>query len=258
MDQEIVIILKNLLLPPGGLLLLGMLSLLLSRRIFGKILFAFTLASFYLLSTPFAATNLMAGLERHIFITPEEIVSSKAEAILVLAAGRYEGAPEYGGDTIKGISLERARYAAWLQRRTGLPIIVTGGDLEQRGAPEAKLIGQTLKEEFGSKVLATEDKSTNTWDNARFTRKLLKSHGVTKVALVTHAWHMPRAIRVFKGNQIDVVAAPTIFSTGKLTITQSLKRDWLPNSLAFRKSYLALHEYLGMAWYRVRELAGLN
>ncbi|MCP4126361.1 MAG: YdcF family protein [Gammaproteobacteria bacterium] len=258
MDQEIVIILKNILLPPGGLLLLGVLSLLLSGRLFGKILLTLTLVSFYLLSTPFVATNLIAGLERHIFVTPEEITSSKAEAILVLAGGRYQDAPEYGGDTIKGMSLERARYAAWLQRRTELPILVTGGDLEHRGIAEAKLVSQVLKEEFGRKVLATEEKSKNTWENILLTSQLLESHGIKKVALVTHAWHMPRAMRMFQGSRIDVIAAPTIFSAGQLTVSRSLQRDWLPNSRAFRKSYLALHEYLGMAWYQIKELAGLS
>ncbi len=257
MDQEIVIILKNILLPPGGLLLLGLLALV-SGRIVGKIILAVTLLLFYLLSTPFVANNLMAGLERHIFLTPEEVNSSQAQAIVVLAGGLYEEAPEYGGDSIKAFSLERARYAAWLQRRTSLPIIVTGGDLAKRGISEAKLISQTLKEEFGSKILATEDKSTSTWQNALFTSRILKSKGIKKVALVTHAWHMPRAVEVFKLHMVDVVAAPTIFSSGRSSINRSLKRDWLPNAKAFRDSYLALHEHLGMAWYRLKELAGLT
>ncbi len=255
MDQEIVIILKNLLLPPGGLLLLGLLSLLLIGRSSGKVLLGLTLLLFYLLSTPFVATNMIAGLERHIFVTPAEITASKAEAIMLLASGRYKDAPEYGGDTIKGMALERTRYAAWLQRRTGLPIIVTGGDLRHRGTAEAKLISQVLKEEFGSKVLATEDKSKNTWENTLFTSRLLKSHNIKKVALVTHAWHMPRAIKALQGSGIEAIAAPTIFSAGRKSVTRSSKKDWLPNSRAFRKNYLAMHEYLGMAWYRLKRLA---
>lgn len=254
MDQEIIIILKNLILPPGGLILLGFISLLFSRRLFGKLLLSLTLILFYLFSTPFVAGNLIAGLERDLFITPEEVKSSNAEAIVVLSGGRYTEAPEYGGDTIKGLMLERVRYAAWLHHRTNLPIIVTGGSLDADAAPEAKLASQVLKDEFGSKVLATEDKSQSTWENAHFTSKVLKDHGIKKVALVTHVWHMPRAMRVFKANKVDVIAAPTIFSSGRRSITSSIKKDWLPSSGAFRKSYLALHEYLGMAWYRLRDL----
>lgn len=257
MDQETVIILKSLILPPGGLILLGVISLLFSRRLFGKILLTLTLALFYLLSTPFMATNLMADLERYVFLTPEEILSGKAEAIVVLAGGRYADAPEYGGDSIKELSLERVRYAAWLQKRTNLPIIVSGGSVDKLRVPEAILASQVLKDEFGSKVLASEDKSVNTWENALFTSKLLASHGIKKVALVTHAWHMPRAMKVFSLNGVDAMATPTVFTSGKVTVTRSLTQDWLPSSKALRNSYYALHEHLGLAWYRLKDMTGL-
>ncbi len=258
MDQETVTILKALLLPPGGIILLLLIALLFIRGLFGKILFTLTLAGFYLLSTPFVATNLIAGLERHIFVTPEEIMAGKAEAIVVLGGGIYEEGPEYGGPTIKGELLERVRYAAWLQKRTNLPIIVSGGNIDKRQSSEAKLASKVLKEEFGCTVLATEDNGTSTWENSLFTSRLLQTHGIGKVALVTHAWHMPRAMSVFQQNKIDVIAAPTIFSRGKLDLNNSLIMDWIPNPKAFRNSYLALHEYVGMAWYRVRVLTGFN
>lgn len=258
MDQEIATILKALLLPPGVLILLLLVSLLFIRGKFGKILLALTLVAFYMLSTPILSTNLIAGLERHIFLTPEEIISSKAEAIVVLGGGIYEEGTEYGGDTIKGQLLERVRYAAWLQKRTNLPIIVSGGGSDERPVSEAKLASQVLKNEFGCEVLATEEKSRSTWENALFTGRLLKTHGIHRVVLVTHAWHMPRAVEAFKQNGVDVVAAPTIFSRGKRGIDNSRMKDWLPGPTALRNSYLALHEYAGMAWYRIKDLAGLS
>ncbi len=258
MDQDIITVVKALLLPPGGLILLLFVSLLFIRGIFGKILLAFTLATFYLLSTPFVATNMLAGLERHIFITPDEILASNAKAIVVLGGGIYKEGPEYGGDTIKGQLLERVRYAAWLHKRTNLPIIVSGGDQDKRHPSEAKLASKVLKEEYGCKVLATEDNSKSTWENSLFTSRLLKSNGINKVALVTHAWHMPRAIRAFQRDNIDVIAAPTIFSRGRYNLEDSKIRDWLPNPAALKDSYLALHEYLGMAWYQVKVFIGSN
>ncbi len=257
MDQETVMTIKSLILPPGGLILLVLISLLFSRRLFGKLLLTITLALFYLLSTPFVANNLQAGLEQYIFLTPEEIASSRAEAIVVLCGGRYQGGPEYGGDTIKGLSLERMRYAAWLQKRTKLPIIVSGGSIDKKRIPEAELGSQVLKNEFGSQVLATEDKSVNTWENALFTSRLLSSLGIRKIVLVTHAWHMPRAMKVFSLNKVDAIAAPTIFGSGRVTVTQSQGTDWQPDSEALRNSYYALHEYLGLVWYRLKDTAGI-
>jgi uncharacterized SAM-binding protein YcdF (DUF218 family) len=257
MEHETEIILKALLLPPGGLILLLFISLLFIRKPFGKLLLTLTIVAFYLLSTPIISTNLIAGLERHVFVTPEEILAAKAEAIVVLGGGLYEEGPEYGGDTIKGELLERVRYAAWLHKRTNLPIIVSGGNMDQTRPPEAKLAGQALKDEFGCQVLATEDQSKTTLENALYTSKILSDNGINKVALVTHAWHMPRAMRVFKQNNIEAIAAPTIFSRGKRNLGDSLAKDWLPSPFALRTSYLALHEYLGMVWYQVKELAGI-
>ena len=37
-----------------------------------------------------------------------------------------DGSPEWGGDTVSPITLQRARYGAWLARRSGLPVLVTG------------------------------------------------------------------------------------------------------------------------------------
>jgi uncharacterized SAM-binding protein YcdF (DUF218 family) len=257
MDQDTVIILKEILLPPGGFILLLLISLLFIRGLFGKLLLTLTLVTFYLCSTPYVATNLMARLEQHIFITPEEIIDSKAKAIVVLGGGIYEEGPEYGGDTIKGMMLERVRYAAWLHKRTNLPIVISGGSAPYMSTSEAKLASQVLKEEFGCTVLSTEDNSRNTWENAELTSTALRSQGIYKVALVTHSWHMPRAVRVFQQNQIEVVAAPTIFSRGKLNINNSELRDWLPSSIALNDSRRALHEYIGAVWYRIKPLLGI-
>jgi uncharacterized SAM-binding protein YcdF (DUF218 family) len=257
MDQETIIILKALLLPPGGLIVLLLISLLFIRGVFGKLLLTLTLVMFYLFSTPFVGTNLLAGLERHVFITPEELIANKVEAIVVLGGGLYKEGPEYGGDSIKGQLLERVRYAAWLQKRTKLPIIISGGGIQKSQKSEAKLAAQVLKEEFGCRVIALEEKSVSTWENAQFTSRMLKDQGINQIALVTHTWHMPRAVTAFQRNRVKVIAAPTIYSKGKISINGSRLTDWFPSSMAFRNSYLALHEYLGMVWYRVKESVGV-
>jgi uncharacterized SAM-binding protein YcdF (DUF218 family) len=252
MDHTTEVIIKSLLLPPGGLILLLFFSLLFIRKLFGKLLLTITMVAFYLLSTTIISTNLIAGLEQHVFVTPEEILASKAEVIVVLGGGLYEEGPEYGGDSIRGDMLERVRYAAWLHKRTNLPIIVSGGGMDPTIPAEAKLAGQALKEEFGCTVLATEDQSKTTWENALYTKNILTANGISKIALVTHAWHMPRAMGVFKQNDIDAIAAPTIFSTGKLRLGDGEIKDWLPSSAALSTSYLALHEYAGLAWYQTK------
>jgi uncharacterized SAM-binding protein YcdF (DUF218 family) len=75
---------------------------------------------------------------------------------------------------------------------------------------------------------------------------MLREAGIRKVILVTHAYHMRRARAAFQAAGLDVVAAPHGFrSGGEIGLL-----DFIPSSSAMESSWLALHESLGMLWYR--------
>lgn len=250
MDQEIVWALKTLVLPPGILVVLGLIGLLLARRLIGKLLLVTTLAGLYLLSTPYFADQLMAGLETISALTDEQIENSGAEAIVVLGAGREEAAPEYGNrDTVNKLFLERLRYAAWLSRKSGLPLIPSGGSPRSTGPSEAAMARALLEQEFGARVLAVEEQSRTTREQAHALKPLLRERGIRKIMLVTHAWHMLRALDVFEAVGIQVQPAPTGFVHGPTQ--RAAYYDWLPTAKAFMDSYYALHEQLGRRWYRL-------
>lgn len=253
MNQEAVWLLKDLVLPPGGIVLLGLLGLILSRRFIGKLLIVLSLGTLYMLSTPFFAGTLISGLETTPPITPAAARNSGAGAILVLGGGRYTNAPEYPGDTVSARLLVRLRYAAWLSRRSGLPVIPSGGSPRTPGASEAALAKEVLEQEFGVKVLAIEGNSRTTWENAHLSKAVLARHGIQRILLVTHAFHMPRALAAFKQAGIDAIPAPTAYrhTPGE----QRKLTDWLPSASSLQLSYYALHEYLGRLWYQMRELA---
>ena len=252
MGQEAVWVLKALILPPGGLILLGLIGLSLGcRRFLGGFLVVLALAGLYLLSTPFIANQLMAGVETYPALSDDQIRDSRAEAIVVLGGGRYSGAPEYGGDTVSGLLLTRLRYAAWLSRRSGLPVIPSGGNAQDEGPAEAAMSRQVLEQEFGVPVIATEERSRTTWENAHMTKELLDGLGIEGVFLVTHAMHMPRALAVMERAGVAATPAPTRFFH-KDDDKEELS-DWLPGARAMQYSYYALHEYLGRLWYQVRQ-----
>ena len=243
--------LAALILPPGGLILLGIAGVLLWQRQWGRLMVNFALIALYLLSTPYIANRLVQGLETHPALSLELARKADAQAIVVLGGGRDEGAPEYGGDTVSGGLLIRLRYAAYLARHTRLPVIPSGGSVLSDGPPEAQLASQVLEQEFKIKVAGVEDESRTTWENALLTAVLLDRLGFKRVLLVTHAWHMPRAMRVFKQAGIDAVAAPTAFTYRSDTGEELL--DWLPSAEDLQLSRAALHEYIGMLWYQLRQ-----
>jgi uncharacterized SAM-binding protein YcdF (DUF218 family) len=251
-DYHLIQIAKELILPPGGLVLLALLGLLLHRRFLGKLLMLLTPVLLYLLSTPFAAAWLMAGLEHGLALPPETYQPHGAQAIVVLGGGIRPAAPEFGGDTVSALTLERIRYAVRLHRRTGLPVIASGGNPEQRSHSEAWLMGQVLREEYGVTPLALEEQSVSTWENGQYTGTLLQRLGIGKILLVTHAWHMPRALASFHRAGIETIPAPTAFAPRRAMAEEP--SQWLPSFQAFRDCHYALREYLGDAWYRLREL----
>jgi uncharacterized SAM-binding protein YcdF (DUF218 family) len=251
-DQEYIWTLKTLILPPGGLVLIWLLGLLLSRRLLGKLLLLLAPALLYLLSTPYIAVQLMQPLETFPALAPESIAADTRQAIVVLGSGTYESAPEYGGsDTAGRLLLERIRYAAWLHHRTGLPIIASGGHGDNREHSEARIMRRILQQEFGAKVLALEEQSRTTWENAEKTKILLDEFQIEKFILVTHAWHMPRAVTSFQAVGTEPIAAPMAF-VGNSALENNWK-DWRPSPKAFSDSYFALHEYIGKAWYALRD-----
>lgn len=233
-------ILSALVLPPMGPLLLAFAGLWLARRRprLGRWLILVGLIALLVLSIPWAARQLLRSLEDSPPITPEAL--ARAQAIVVLGAGSYTGAPEYGGDTVGRMGLERLRYAARLARRSGLPVLLSGG-APFGGRPEAESMAQVLTTELGIDPRWIESASRDTGENASFSAALLRPSRVRQIALVTHAWHMPRARALFEQQGLTVLPAPTGFATDP----SSAIENWLPGASALGDSRLALHEWLG-------------
>lgn len=53
-----------------------------------------------------------------------------------------------------------------------------------------------------------EPESESTHENAFFTGRVCRNHGIDEIVLVTSAWHMRRALGTFQSAGLDVVPAP--------------------------------------------------
>jgi uncharacterized SAM-binding protein YcdF (DUF218 family) len=244
---ELTNVTARLLLPPGGLIVLGLIGLALVRSHVkaGAALAAFALVSLLLLSTPIVSRNLLQTLEDP-YVDP--LKERGADAIVVLGGGSYRAAPEYGADVAGAPTLERVRYAAYLHRRSGKPVLVSSGNPAGLQTAEAEQMKAALKE-FGINVKWTEAASNDTAQNARLSKKILKQAGIDSIFLVTHAWHMPRAKMAFQNAGLRVVAAPMAFTTGPARIGPL---EFVPASYALNESWYFFHEIAGIAWYRLK------
>ncbi len=239
-------LLRLLAVPPASLFLLTLLGLALLRwrKRLGITLVVIGLLLTYATSTAIVAAPLLRSLQTEPAL-PVQGDLPQADAIVVLGAGVSREADEFGGITVDRVSLERVRYAAALQRRTGLPVLVTGGP-SQAGEPSvAALMADVMEGEFKVKVRWREEQAENTAENASLSAKLLESAGMKRVFVVSHAWHMPRARAAFARTGLTMLAAPTGFRA-----SQDLGIEaFVPSAKAIRESSWAFHEWIGRLFY---------
>jgi uncharacterized SAM-binding protein YcdF (DUF218 family) len=235
-------IVAALVLPSAGLVLLALFGLWLARRHprSGRTLAGLAVLALLVLALPLVSGALLRSLEGAPPIAEQNL--AHAQAIVILGGGSYHAAPEYGGaDTVSALALERLRYGAALQKRSALPILVTVGS-PFGGRPEGDSMKETIERDFYGKVQWVERESRDTEENALYYARMLKSAGIERVALVSHSWHLRRAIGHFRVQGLEVIPAPMGFATRAPELVPQL----LPSAGALLASYRALHEWLGI------------
>lgn len=250
MEWAITNFIAAFLLPPLNLLLLFGIGLLLlqHRPKIGKALLVAGFVLLWTFSTPAVIESGMHWLEAG--AKPLTSTNHDVQAIVILGGSLYFHAPEYGGeDTVNTITLQRLSYGAKLHRDTGLPVLVTGGAVDEH-LPEGRLMQIRMQEDFQVPVRWVEGQAINTYENARYSAAILKEAGIDRIFLITHAWHMPRSVQAFRNAGFEVVPAPTAFTTRYETDVFA----FMPAAGAMRDAYILTHELIGLVWYRLRML----
>ncbi len=248
-------LLTTLVLPPFPFLLTMLLGArwLRTRRGLGWFLILFSVAGLWLTATEGVARWAQPLLlTKAPVITKDRIAELKVEAkttrmaIVVLGSGAEKFAPEYNEANLTGPSLERLRYGLWLGRQTGIPVAFTGGSgwAATEGPSEAEVAARIAAADFKQPLKWVEIQSRDTAENAARTVPILQSAGVQKLLVVTHGWHIPRAMTAFKkfgGASMSMEAAPM----GLARIDEVGPLDWMPSTHGFRRNRQVLHEWLG-------------
>lgn len=239
------------LLPPGIfiLLLLGAAWRFHHRGRRRAFLFTlFVLTAIWGLSLAWTAGELTSALESGFTIPAQP----RGDAIILLGGGVNDLVPDLSG---RGVPTEgmlpRVVTAVRLQRRLGIPVLVSGGAVFDGRTPEAVIVKRFLID-LGvpeNKIL-TESKSRDTVENARFSKEILKRHGLHTPLLVTSAYHMRRSVMAFRRAGLEVTPVPAQFLTSSETAPTTWA-DWLPSADSLNDSSRALREYLGILFYRL-------
>lgn len=197
----------------------------------------------FLLKPPSALSSAQIGELK------QRMKSGRAVAIVVLGGGHERFSPEYGTTNLAVQSGARLRYGVWLSRQIGAPLGYSGGPAFDSvdGSTEADAAARVALRDQDFRIRWLESASRDTHENAIYTLRLLKQDRVADVVLVTHAWHMPRAIRNFRraaeGTDIRIVAAPM----GLAPPVERQVLRWLPTFQGFMHMNVVLHELIGLA-----------
>jgi len=234
-----------LLLPPVNLILAVLAGVFLLRTWprAARWLIGLSAALLLTLSLPAVSDRMLDTLETGLPLTAPP--NNPPQAIVILGADgqHFTGPPP--GYTVGRDTLERLRAGAALYRRTGLPVLVSGSSWYPKQPAVAPLMAQSLDEDFHVPVRWIEPRSRTTWENARDSAVILHAAGITSVYIVTHAWHMRRAVIAFRPTGIAVTAAPVLLGS---PATEG-QEAFLPRASALVVAYYAVHEWIGLAWY---------
>ena len=108
----------------------------------------------------------------------------------------------------------RCRYAGWLYRHwRQKPVLVSGGLNARSKEPFAATMAEVLGDAVPAGQIWMETRSRNTYENASYSAEILRSKGISKIALVVQADTMLRAESCFRKQGIVVIPAPFGHST---------------------------------------------
>jgi uncharacterized SAM-binding protein YcdF (DUF218 family) len=245
-------ILTALVMPPTSPLLLVLLGLLLWRkRILAFLCVGFGFLSLWIMSSHgFAVMLSRTALPQvpHIELPDVKGLFKErgVQAIVVLGGGVESRSREYEGAQLKPSSVARLQYGMLLSKTANLPLAFSGGvgwsamtGSDTEAAAAARWLAQS-----GWPALRWQDaNSRDTLENAGNISQILKKDGVKSIALVTHAWHMPRAMQAFEGTGLQVTAAPTAY----VEPAYSFVLEWLPSAEGLSDSRRVIRELLGLA-----------
>ena len=206
-----------------------------------------SVAGIVLAASPVVAHVAIRSLEAEY---PRRTAVPDVQAMVVLAGGIRTPGDRLTDAELRPDSITRTVCAAALARRDPVPLVVLSGgrvDPDQTGPTPAVLMRELI-EALGvpSASLRTETRSRTTFENASETWRLLQSLGVRRIVLVTDAFHLPRAVRVFEAQGFEVTPWGCNYRAGDFPLDPL---DWLPSASAAQALHAAVHEWVGLLWY---------
>lgn len=251
-------LLVSLFLPPANVLVLAGIALACWWRFprVGRTLAVAAALALWVQATPWFSNRLSHSLDVGPALDIKAVEAARTlpgtsaalpQAVVILGGGVSLGASEFGrrdGADLPDVAFARVRYGAFLARHAQLPVLVSGGTPSGFPVSEGQIMASILQDEFGVPVRWVEGQSLNTAQNAIFSARMLTNVGVSRVYLVTSAWHMRRARDQFERAGLTVVPAPCCEPNA---LEPDAATGWWPTLDGLRKTRVSLREWMALS-----------
>lgn len=234
------------------LMLLGVVAMIRRRTVIAVLCLGTAWLLLWASSLPVVGQSLLRTLERQTLPMALDTLP-EADAIVLLGGAAHAPLPPRRTSEW-GDGVDRVLMAARLYRAGKAPLIVVSG------GQVFPMPGYRSEADYHVELLMSlgvpesaiwlEGESRNTADNARMVERLVLDAQGDRVLLVTSAFHMPRSLLLFGQTELLVTPVPVDFREPQPARPAIL--EWMPDADALAMTQLALREYLGLAFYRVR------
>jgi uncharacterized SAM-binding protein YcdF (DUF218 family) len=238
----------TLILVALGLILLGF-----SRRLLSRISFILALLLIVVAGNRAASTVLCASLEGRYKPAPSAAALTAASPlractyVAVLGSGHGDAAALSAGQRLSPSA--RARLIEGMRLALLLPearLVVSGPRMDSGKGPTHARVQADAAVELGfprERILEIDTAR----DTAEETQALARLAGAERVALVTSAWHLPRAMRLAGRAGLKATPCPADYlNRNAAGATADTWLVWDADSLS--NSTRAWREYIGLAW----------
>lgn len=195
---------------------------------------------------------LLAPLQRQ--FAPIDMTDGQVTGIILLSGSVVDlHISRKVGHAVPGTAVDRlVEFIRLAQAYPRALLLICGGSgnadgvQDERWDREAPLIAEYLvRRGIARERLLVEAKSRDTFENAVFGQALARPKAADRWLLVTSAWHMPRAMAVFRALDWPVVAAPP----PRPMDGQNAYQLRFNLGQGLRGVARAVHEYLGLLSY---------
>ena len=222
------------------LLAIGLILLLARRRTAARWLLSLTVVAFTAIMVLPLSSYMMMVLETRF---PRPVLPARVDGIITLGGAINTRTTDHWGRPQLNERAERLTEAMALARRyPRATLVVSGGHWSPADRLGEAEVARTLFGQLGQPIgrAVFENHSRTTWENALFSKALVKPRPGQTWLLVTSAFHMPRAVGIFRKLGWDVIPYPVDYYTaGKVDLDWSgsvgdrlaafdfITREWL-------------------------------